>query len=160
MAAYRWNHWSLISLSGDTDNCTYLAIRCRASLNSVSNLGSSWKWQAIFVCWSQSIGFVCGKIMDVTDMYIHACLCGFWWVGWETANRNLFTFGSSVNAVDAGHLLENWGFLALLLICLLYDLLDLLLHCSVTHCLTYLDCKPFRKKIIPSPEDPWYYLNL
>lgn len=45
-------------------------------------------------------------------------------------------------------------------IVLLYDLFDLLLSHSLTHCLAYLYCKPFRKEIIPSPEDRWYYLNL
>ena len=74
----------------------------------------------------------CGidKTVDMTDTYIHTCLCGLWWASWENANRNLFTFA----------------------IYLLDDFFDLLLQFIATYSPAYLDCKPFGKRIIPSLE--------
>lgn len=103
------------SSPGNTANSTCLALRCRVSLNSVPNPGSPWKLQSNFCVCKPKHGFCVWTRWWIWST--RTCLCGLWWVSWENANMNVFRFGSTVIAVDAGDLTENQGFLALLLIC-------------------------------------------
>lgn len=107
MAAYWWDHWSLITLSRDTGEPTCWQWDAESALILVQTLVILENFGVISLWWSQSTGLVCvtAQWMWVTQSYTSSC--GLWWATWDTPD--LFTFGSSVNAVDAGDLLRNQG---------------------------------------------------
>lgn len=108
MAAYWWDQWSLISLSHDIGKPTcwqWDAESAPVLIQTQVILENCW---VISLCWSQSTGLVCVTAQWMWVTQSHTSLCGLWWATWDTAD--LFTFGSSVNAVDAGDLQKNQGF--------------------------------------------------
>lgn len=114
---------------------------CRVSPNSGSNPGSPWKFWGDFSVLKPKHRFgLCDSTVDVSDTEPHIFV---WFVVSNLRHSRFVYILKHCNCRGSWGPAEKAGTLALLLI---YDLLDLLLSCSVTPCLEYLHCTSFRKK--------------
>lgn len=121
---------------------------CRISPNSDSNPGNPWKFlgDSSVLKPKQRFG-LCDKTVNVSDIEPQIFV---WFMASNLRHCRFVHIGKQCKCSGCWGPAEIPEILALLLI---YDLLDLLLSCSATHCLECLHCKPSRKKITPSPQD-------